>query len=442
MTPSDTTISAFRFGYGFHPDQRPPRGPDDLMREVRQPDVQLQGGPSPAERHALFRDFLAERKAKAGGNAARLAIRALVNDDLAARLRAPIVSRTGFYERLATFWSDHFTVAMRGQTTRVIVGRHEVDAIRPHIAGNFRDMLRAATTHPAMLMFLNQSQSIGPNSPAGKRNSRGLNENLAREILELHTLGVGADYTQADIRQFALLLTGLRSSPKTGEVEFVRNRGEPGAKTVLGRRYGGARHELRDIRDALDDIARHPATGRHIAHKLATHFVSDAPSPGLVDAIAAAFAAHDGALLPVYEALLTHPDSWRDFGTKIKQPFDFVVSSLRAAGGAKAPMWRRKNGRLAISALRLMNQPLLTAPGPDGWPEGARDWINAQGLSARLRWASDLGRTMGRDVDPRAFMALALSDAVRAETVFAVTNAAEKWEGVALTLASPEFNRR
>ena len=442
MTPSRTTISAFRFGYGFHTDHRPPRGADDLMREVREPDEQPLGGPSLADRHRMFRDFLAERKAKAGGNAARLAIRSLVTDDLTARIRAPLVSRTGFYERLATFWSDHFTVALRGQTTRVIVGRHEADTIRPHIAGNFRDMLRAATTHPAMLMFLNQSQSIGPNSAAGKRNDRGLNENLAREILELHTLGVGADYTQTDIRQFALLLTGLRSNPKTGEVEFVRNRAEPGGKVVLGRRYGGARHELRDIGMALDDIARTPATGRHIARKLATHFVSDTPPQSLINAMADAFTRHDGALLPVYEAMLDHPESWKGFGGKIKQPFDFVVSSLRAAGGESAAQWRKRDGRLAIHALRLMNQPLLTAPGPDGWPEEARDWINAQGLSARLRWASDVGRAMGPDVDPRAFMALALSDAARAETVFAVTNAAEKWEGVALTLASPEFNRR
>jgi uncharacterized protein (DUF1800 family) len=127
---------------------------------------------------------------------------------------------------------------------------------------------------------------------------------------------------------------------------------------------------------------------------------------------------------------------------KVKQPYDFVVSSIRAAGGEKAAIWQRQNGILALRALRLMNQPMMTAPGPDGWPEGAREWINAQGLAVRLSWASDLGRAMGRHVDPREFMALALSEAARAETVFAVTNAAEKWEGVALTLASPEFNRR
>lgn len=442
MTPSETTISAIRFGYGFHPGHRPPRGPDELLRQVTKPDAQLAGGPSINDRQALFLKFIAERKAKNGENTARLAIRDLVNRDLHARLRAPIASRTGFYERLATFWADHFTVAMRGQTTRVLVGRHEVDAIRPHIAGNFRDMLQAAVTHPAMLLFLNQTQSIGPNSPAGQRNKRGLNENLAREVLELHTLGVQADYSQDDIRQFALLLTGLRVERKTGEAIFTRNRAEPGAKVVLGRRYGAAGHDLRDIKFALHDIARHPATGRHIARKLAVHFVSDEPAPSLVDAMAQAFEAHDGALLPVYEAMLAHPESWRSFGNKVKQPFDFIVSSIRAAGGEGAAIWQSKKGILAVRALRRLNQPLLHAHGPDGWPEAAREWINAQGLTVRLKWAADLGRAMGNDVDPRDFLALALSDAARPETGFAVTNAAEKWEGVALALASPEFNRR
>lgn len=442
MTPSETTISAIRFGYGFHPDQRPPRGADDLMRQLRKPDAQALAGPTVRERNEMFLQFLAARKAKGDVKAHRIAIREMLGADQRARILAPITSSTGFYERLATFWSDHFTVASRGQTTRVIVGRFEADTIRPHITGNFRDMLRATSTHPAMLAFLNQTQSVGPNSTVGKRTGRGLNENLAREILELHTLGVGAAYTQADIRQFAMLLTGLRIRRDTGETAFKPNAAEPGAKTVLGRRYGRREHERADIEAALDDIARHPATARHVARKLAVHFTSDDPSGSLIDAMVRAFTDNDGALMPVYEALLEHPDSWRSFGRKVKQPFDFVVSSIRAAGGARAKVWARKDGILAVRALVRMNQPVLGAPGPDGWPEAPHEWINAQGLTVRLAWASDLARRMGRRADPREFMALALSDAAREDTVFAVTNAAEKWEGVALALASPEFNRR
>ncbi|MGB0411256.1 MAG: DUF1800 domain-containing protein [Pikeienuella sp.] len=442
MTPSETTISAIRFGYGFHPDQHPPRGPDDLMRHLLRPDNTLPSGPTVQERHAALKQFIKEKKAKTGDNTARRMIRGMVNRDLTSRVLAPIVSTTGFFERLATFWSDHFTVAMRGQSTRVIVGRYEADAIRPHIAGNFRDMLRASATHQAMLMFLNQIQSIGPNSKAGKRNGRGLNENLAREIIELHTLGVGAAYTQKDIQQFALLLTGLWINPRTGETVFNQRRAEPGEKIILGQRFGRQAHVLADISAALDHLARHPATAQHIARKLAIHFVSDSPPQSLIKAMANAFTANDGALRPVYQAMLEHTESWRTFGNKVKQPFDFVVSSIRAAGGDRARIWRAQNGMQAVRALRFMNQPVLAAPGPDGWPEGARDWINAQGLTVRLKWASDLAQAMGQRADPRAFLTTALSDTAREETVFAVTNAAEKWEGVALALASPEFNRR
>ncbi len=182
-----------------------------------------------------------------------------------------IASRTGFRERLVAFWTDHFTVAANGPVLSALVPDLVENAIRPHVGGRFGDMLEAVTLHPAMLIYLNQVQSAGPNSVAGKRRGKGLNENLAREVLELHTLGVGAGYTQDDVRQLAELLTGL-SVDKSG-FTFRSRIAEPGAEVVLGKRYGGGEASLGDIRAVLADIAVHPDTARHLARKLIVHFV-------------------------------------------------------------------------------------------------------------------------------------------------------------------------
>lgn len=453
-TPSIATIAATRFGYGFHPDQALAADADGLLAELGSTSrfKPALGGPSLARRAALYTQFLEARKARRKDISLTPVMQGYnrqINEqfkaDVSARIKAPILSDRGFFERLSWFWADHFTTAARNLITKSLTPRLEADAIRPNITGSFRDMLRAVVTHPAMIVYLGQHRSVGPASKVGKRTGRGLNENLAREIIELHTLGVGGPYTQGDVRQFAELLTGMTINHKTGATVFKPQQAEPGMEEVLGAIYGDDRPDIGDILVALDDLAVHPRTGRHIAKKLATHFVSDTPSEGLITHVESAFNRTDGRLVAVYQALLEHPESWAPEALKIKQPFEFLVSSARAAGigaDAIAPFLKHK-GRLSIPrALRNLNQTMMQAPGPDGWPEEADRWITAQGLAARLQWAARLGRDLESRMDPRDYLSIALGDRASPEVTFAATNAAEKWEGIALILASPEFNRR
>ncbi|MEM8755262.1 MAG: DUF1800 family protein, partial [Pseudomonadota bacterium] len=315
LPPSKQTIAAIRFGYGFHPEQTGPRDAAGLIASLGLGDAATRaaepglGGPPLAEQAALFAEF-AELRRRNRDDDLRPQMKVLsrriteaFRRASAARVLASVKSEHGFYERLVWFWADHFAVAARNLHGRALTPRFELDAIRPFVTGSFRSMLRAATTHPAMIWFLNQNGSIGPNSEAGRRSGRGLNENLAREVIELHTVGVGADYTQNDVREFAELLTGLTFEFGTGEPRFVARRAEPGAETVMGVRYGGGAADIEDIHAALDDLAAHPSTGRHIANKLARHFVSDTPSDRLVTHIETAFNRTDGRLTSVYEAL-------------------------------------------------------------------------------------------------------------------------------------------
>ncbi|MEL6793301.1 MAG: DUF1800 domain-containing protein, partial [Pseudomonadota bacterium] len=352
----------------------------------------------------------------------------------------------GFYERLAWFWGDHFAVSGKNFRNRALVGRFEADAIRPNLSGRFADLLRAASLHPSMLIFLDQHKSIGPNSKAGLNRGRGLNENLAREILELHTLGVGAGYTQADVTEFAELLTGVTFKMGDAKLSFRKNRAEPGAELVLGELYGGGPPRLRDVLAALDDLAAHPDTARHIARKLAVHFVADEPDEALVARMEDVYLRSDGDLSAVYAAMLDHPAAWASYGAKVRQPFDFVVATLRAADPSKGELdriaQRRKGERRLNEVLENMGQPVYRPPGPQGWEEASSHWITPQGLTTRLNWASHIGQVMERRLDPRDLLETALGDAARDATKFAATNAAERWEGVAFVFASPEFNRR
>lgn len=453
-TPSIATISATRFGYGFHPAQALASDAEGLLAELgsTSPFEPSLSGPTLNERAALYSQFHEARKARRKDISLTPVMQGFsrqisrqFRDDVIRRIKAPILSDRGFFERLSWFWADHFTASARNLLTKSLTPRLEADAIRPNITGSFRDMLSAVVTNPAMIVYLDQHKSVGPASKVGKRTGRGLNENLAREIIELHTLGVGGPYVQSDVRQFAELLTGMTVNRKTGATVFNKQQAEPGSEQILGVIYGDDRPDIGDIVDALDDLATHPRTGRHIATKLAKHFVSDTPSEGLITHVESAFNRTDGRLMAVYQALLEHPESWAPEALKVKQPFDFIVSSVRAAGiddDMISPFLKPK-GQLSLSrAMRNLNQRVMQAPGPDGWPEDASRWITAQGLAARLQWAARLGRNLESRMDPRDYLAIALADRASPEVTFAATRAAEKWEGIALILASPEFNRR
>jgi uncharacterized protein (DUF1800 family) len=442
---SQASIAAVRFGYGLRPGEEP-ETPGAMLAAVGRQAAAAAGRPRTlAARYAADARYAAAKPGSAERDALRKRIRRRLAEDRARRLSAAALSPHGFYERLVWFWSDHFSVSPRGLRGQATVAAFEAEAIRPNVAGSFGALLRAAIKHPVMLDYLDQARSIGPGSEVGARRGAGLNENLGRELLELHTLGVGAGYDQRDVRQLAELLTGLAIDEAEGAAAFRPRWAEPGPETVLGRRYGGGAPRVEDIDAALEDLARHPATARHLAGKLAVHFVADDPDPGLVAEIEATYRATGGDLTAVYAALLEHPASWAEPGAKVRQPFDYVAASLRAT----LPPGARGLGGLGgtpaadpVAALARMGQPIWGAPGPDGWPEAGEAWVTAPGLMARIDWASRLGTATEDRLDPRQLVGTALGERAREETRFAAAAAAERWEGIALVLASPEFNRR
>lgn len=451
--PARSTIAAMRFGYGFRPGEAPPRDVDDLLGQLTQgPGETRFAQGALADRMAQLRRMREARKAARGSDKPpeevkrmrRQMRRALILDGHR-RIEQAALSPAGFRERLAWFWTDHFTVSARNRAAAPGAPFFERDAIRPHVSGDFASMLRATATHPAMLVYLDQHISIGPNSRAGRRREKGLNENYARELLELHTVGVDGGYDQKDVTQLAKLLTGLGFDRKTGGFVFRPRIAEPGPKAVLGRVYGDrSGHDLRDIERVLADLAAHPATARHLARKLAAHFVADDPGERLIGRLEQAYARSGGQLGPMYRALLEDDESWARFGEKAKQPFGFLVSGLRALGAPAPLMAPNDKGRanpLSVGALVQMGQPLWSPQGPDGWSEAASDWITPQGLAARLEWCAAVARRFEDRLDPRTLLETALGDAARSQTRFLVEGAPQRQTGIAVVLASPEFNR-
>jgi uncharacterized protein (DUF1800 family) len=349
----------------------------------------------------------------------------------------------GFRERLVRFWANHFSVSAKNRQEVLLPGTLIEDAIRPHLTGRFTDMLQAVTLHPAMLIYLDQVLSVGPGSKTGQKRDRGLNENLARELIELHTLGVNAGYSQDDVRQMAELLTGLTVDFPRGFV-FEQRRAEPGAETVLGISYGG--EGVEPILAALDGLAMRPETAGHIARKLVVHFVSDTPDDALVAHVRAAYLKTGGDLMAVYAALLDHPAAWGSDAAKARQPFEFIVSSLRAlgvTGDALMQGGERPFRRFIVAPMQVMGQPMQGPPGPDGWPEDMTAWINPAGLAARINWAMDVPARLLPDLpDPRDLAMGALGSRASERLLWAVARAETLREGVGLVLASAEFNRR
>jgi uncharacterized protein (DUF1800 family) len=431
----DRDFFSIRFGFG------PPATANGLGAE----DVAARTWPgiTLAELAPLALAYRAAKKAKdeAAVKETQRAVDALALRGAKAIFARAIGSDDPLRERLVAFWADHFTVAPRNRTERALPSILMDETIRPHVTGRFADMLKAVTTHPAMLIYLNQEASFGPSSPKGKRQKKGLNENLARELIELHTLGVGAGYTQADVRQLAELLTGLAVSRTEGFV-FDKNRAEPGPETVLDVTYDGKGKA--PILQALDDLAARPETASHLARKLAVHFVADDPDEGLVADLAARFRDTGGDLAEVAQALVAHPMAAT--GVKVRQPFDYLVASLRALGVGPdfiLGLEPRPFRRLILDPMQAMGQPFQQAPGPDGWPEREADWITPQGLAARIDWAMQAPERLVRPLpDPRVFLTTALGTRAGEKLTWAVGAAESARDGVGLVLASPEFNRR
>jgi uncharacterized protein (DUF1800 family) len=358
-------------------------------------------------------------------------------DEVAARYTAACDSRTPLVERLVAFWSNHFTVSGVRPVVRPVAGAFEREAIRPHILGSFADLVFAAVQHPAMGLYLDNAVSVGPNSQAGENRGRGLNENLGRELLELHTLGVDGGYTEDDVRALARILTGWSigrlQDPDPGHFQFLDRFHEPGPKTLLGRAYpeGGMHEGI----EAIMEIAHHPATARHIARKLARHFIADDPPPAAVDRLAAAFRESHGNLRAVAEALIDLPEAWQSYQKKVKTPWDLVVSASVATG-------IRLPGDQLAAALNRLGQAVYMAPSPAGWGDDASTWIGPEAVLRRVEWCQAFAERADQALDPMIVADYALGETLPAAARETVSFAESRPSALALVLASPAFQRR
>jgi len=356
-----------------------------------------------------------------------------------ARYQAALDADIGLTERLVWFWSNHFCISADKGPTRPICGAYEREAIRPYVLGKFSDMLLAVETHPGMLYFLDNARSIGPNSFAGLRQRKGLNENLAREIMELHTLGVRSGYSQTDVTNFAKVITGWtvrplkRDDEHGGEFWFNERMHEPGPQTVLGRSYpqdGDAQG-----RAVLLDLAHHPATATHIAAKLVKHFVADTPPKPLVDRLAKRFRDTQGDLMEVTKTLVTSPEAWSAPRTKLKKPGEWTIAAMRASG---LPI---KDVRRIVNTQNLLGEPLWRPPAPKGFSDDSAAWMD--GIAQRLDIANQVARLVGNTgTEPDAMVDAALGPLASDDTRQTIKRAESRPQALALLLMTPEFQRR
>jgi len=361
----------------------------------------------------------------------------LFQDEAKARFDAALGADIGFVERLVWFWSNHFCIS--ADKIVEMAGPFEREAIRPHVLGRFADLLLAVESHPGMLFYLDNVQSMGANSTAGITRDKGLNENLAREILELHTLGVRSGYTQADVTSFANVITGwtwLRPEEPIhgGEFAFVRRLHEPGAKAVLGKVYPDT--GVGQGRAVLADLARHPATAQHVAQKLARHFVADEPPPSLVAKLTKTFSDTDGNLKELAKILVTADESWTPQRTKLKPPAEWTIGMLRLAAAPQAiPV-----GRI-LGTQAALGEALWRPLSPNGYPDTEAAWID--GVPHRLDIANGFaGQLAANNADPRAVLESALGPLASAETRDTIARAESRPQALALLVMAPEFLRR
>jgi uncharacterized protein (DUF1800 family) len=361
----------------------------------------------------------------------------LLQDEAKARFDAAVGADIGFVERLVWFWSNHFCIS--ADKIVELAGPFEREAIRPHVLGRFAELLLTAESHPGMLFYLDNVQSMGANSTAGITRDKGLNENLAREILELHTLGVRSGYTQQDVTSFANVITGWTWIPPEqpvhgGEFAFVQRLHEPGAKTVLGKAYPDT--GVGQGRAVLADLARHPATAQHIAFKLARHFVADEPPRSLVAKLAKTFNETDGNLKDVAKTLVTADESWTPARTKLKSPAEWTIGMLRLAAAPQAiPV-----GRI-LGTQATLGEALWRPLSPNGYPDTEAAWID--GVPHRLDIATGFaGQLAANNADPGAVLDSALGPLASAATRETIARAESRPQALALLVMAPEFLRR
>jgi uncharacterized protein (DUF1800 family) len=400
---------------------------------------------------AAFKDFARQQ-------------RQVLIDEMSARFNLGFSTDRPFAERLVWFWTNHFTISTQNAGTGSLAGAYEREAIRPFIAGKFEDMLFAVATHPAMLVYLNNAQSIGPDSRAGEMSKRGLNENFGRELMELYSLGVDGGYTQADVIALAKLLTGwsvaagpapnapfarLMQANFTGNAppgassgfQFFPNRHEPGSVTLRGKTYAGG---YEGGRAAIHDLAHDPATARFIAGKFAVHFISDTPPPASVAKLEQVFRDTGGDLKALAATVVEDPAAWTPGPGKMRPPVDFVTASYRLLALPQGSNAQRQT-QAAMQACRMMGQFPMAAPSPKGWSDQSSDWSGPDAVLSRIAFARQLAERLPADIPAAQVVQVAdeaLGQRLTAATRAAIAASANAADALALLLASPEFQRR
>jgi uncharacterized protein (DUF1800 family) len=465
-----SAIAANRFGLGSRPgdlDAISGNGRDWLYAQLkdappRVSDAQLRTSSDIlVEALDLRREIRASRQAAAAATAdtvvAQTAVlmkvpqllRPIYMVEATARFKQAVSTDRPFVERLTQFWTNHFAVSVDKNLLLGLAGSLEREAIRPNVLGNFSDLLLAVESHPAMLLYLDNHLSVGPESKAARNVERrhaerkvGINENLARETLELHTLGVGGGYTQADVTNYAEVITGWsiggsqgrRPQGDPGKFMFRAELHEPGPKVVLGKRYPDTGYEQGVA--VLRDLANNPSTARFIATKLARHFIADDPPGKAVDRIAQAYMTSGGNLPTVYRALIDSPDAWTQQLAKYKTPSDYIVSSFR---GLQVPM---ENVRAPLAPFELLGQRNYGPGSPAGWPDRSADWDGGSALMKRIEWADAVGQKIGNYRDAVELAPQLLGETLTNATRTAIARAASGPQAITLLMAAPEFMRR
>jgi uncharacterized protein (DUF1800 family) len=408
------------------------------------PDPPMSGATSGAPAMDPRKQALDEARQLAGR-----AIRADYGLAVAARANAALVSEAPFVERLVQFWANHFAVSFDKIEVVGLAGPMEFEAIRPLVLGRFADMLSAVERHPAMLLYLDQAVSVGPTSVVGARVAArgqrkvGLNENLAREILELHTIGVRTGYAQGDVTEFARAMTGWTANsfgrgPRTGGVAgdfaFMPNIHEPGDRTILGKTYAAAGEA--QAQSVLDDLAVHPATATHIATKLTRHFAGDTPPPAMVARLKAAFLKSGGDLPTVYRAIIASPEAWVEAPVKFRTPWEWTIAAHRALGT------RTLQPGAILGLMNQLGQPVWKPGQPVGYDDLAATWAGPDAIMRRVEAAERFATRAAATTDARALAPALFPGALSAATEQALTRAESPGQALALLLVSPEMMRR
>ena len=492
MPAEASAIALNRFGLGARPDETVPSDPKAwLHTQLKSFDPKppaLAAAPARAAVAGHLADYLDELREmrQQGGGKAQLASNALLTgmapstlasapeakramqavrkdqrlagraDYIAlsgARATAALTTTAPFVERLTHFWANHFAVSADKLTVIGLSGLLEFEAIRPNVLGKFGDLVLAVEQHPAMLLYLDQAQSIGPDSPVGQRiatrgqRKAGLNENLAREIMELHTLGVRTGYTQADVTEFARALTGwtvsgigrgpgarqLGVADNPGDFAFLPGVHEPGPRTIDGKTYEQQGEE--QARAVIANLATSPATAMHIATKLARHFAGDAPPAALVRRLASRFTATGGDLPELYHTLIESPEVWAAPEAKFKSPWDWVISSGRGLG------LKSMEGQQVAGLMQQLGQPIWRPGSPAGYDDLDASWAGPDALVRRVEAAERLAARVPT-LDARALAPKLLPGTLTPATAQAIARADSPVQATALMLVAPEFMRR